>query len=411
MQPAERADFGDAPKQCARHRMLPRLLIAGGFALAGSVLLGVGTASADESDSSSGLLSALTDSATESLATVTDLPDAVSDAVELVDLESVSPDDSDVDTADDAADADADVSDRARESDDVALAADTDEPESDRILDAAPRRLPVAERSDTLRSTIEPVTQVAEPVVTVAEPVVQVVGPVVQVVEPVVAVVEPVLDLVDPALVIIEPVIRPVVGLTDPVVREVTDLLAPATTIVAPVADTVVSTITPAIEPIAPVVNPVLEPLGHVGRGSTSVISQPVPAHTGVEADVLSAGHVERDSIVPTAQHAEAASLDDSASTVFHYSLDASPDDQPSPSDSREGHWPSQLPTPLAGLVGLQAGAPGAVTSVDQTGSMSHSLLPEEAVQRARFISAAAYARSVEGLSQREATNPPVSPD
>jgi hypothetical protein len=374
--------------------MMARALISGGFAVAGSVLFGIGTASADDADAAlldgpSALLGALTQTAAGADGVVSDLPvDNVAGA--LVHDDGLLQDKGLLDTSE------------TLESDNLLDVGDT--LDAGELLDVEAggaaslvREVVEVGRSseDVEASTLDQSATRAQPV-PAAEVGNGLASTVTETVHIVVEVVSPAAEVPDLSAVTPLSTGAPL-GILQRLTAPVADL--------APVFDVTTGTVAPLAERLD---------LPFTSRADLESIIDPLGTLPGSELGLMSSadkGGVLPPSAPVSAPGASSAAPVGSQAAALHYSLDSSQDDQPSPTDSGEGDRPSMVLTPAAGLTGLLTGAPGAVSSVDQTGSTSHALLPEEAVQRARLISAAAYAWTVDGVSQREATKPPVSPD
>lgn len=388
-----------------------RALISGGFAVAGAVLFGIGTASADESDSAlldgpSKLLGSVTQTAASADSVVPDLAvDDVTGALaqddgllpeeglldagelletgELLGADTLLPDNLlDAEKALNAGDLlDDEVGDAASMVSDVVDVGGSSEPADEveaSTVDRSATRAEPAPAAGAGNGIASTVTETVHIVVDVVSP----------------AASEPGLSAVTPLttsgpLSIIESLAAPVAGTLRPVFSAATSVAGS----VAPFAEHL--------------------DLPFTNEADLESVIDPLGAMSGFELSLMSSA--DEDGIAPSAPvstpGASSAAPAGSQPAALHYSLDSGQDDQPSPTGSGGGDRPSMVLTPAAGLTGLLTGAPGAVSSVDQTGSTSHALLPEEAVQRARLISAAAYAWTVDGVSQREATNPPVTPD
>jgi hypothetical protein len=415
MQAGDCTVSGAMPESTGCRRMLARGLAVAGLAVAGSVLFAVGTAVASEdapsSDGSQGGLLSLGGS----LGNAGDLLDpsgvlvdepltGVLDAVEGglndiegglndVGVESVSPDAGPVGGS--AEPGSSEPAAPAESTGPVELTDVVDTVAADAVqLASTDDRVEVLTGSELREDLAAPVAESAAAVV----------APVVSAaVAPVTAVVQPVGTLA--------------IGTLDPVVTPLEPALAAALSLVAP-----------AVEPLAPVVHTIAPILD---------VANPVASVIGPVSDALSPvtdGLTVLDALAPLADQ-----LATSPSTpTVTYDLTAAPsvmaggywaprggEFAATPTDSLhpaeeprevavdvvESERLHQPPVLLSGLPGLGAGALGGIGVADQTAQSSTALLPEEAVQRARFVSAAAHAAGVDGQSQREATRPSVSPD
>lgn len=392
MQAGNRAVSGRVPGSSARRRMLSRALVVSGFAVAGSVLLGVGSASADEADGggldgAGALVSILTDSATDpvgSLATLGDSLTPINAAVGTVVEPAIAP----------AADLTALA---------MAPAIEPIETESAGVESAA------AEPASIEPASFEPAN--AEP--TEAVPAADRMAPAVRTLAAAAA----------PAVAVVDPVLATAVSTSAPATDLLLDPIRPTLTPLAPVTSLttiVVDLIDPVLVAAAPltgILAPVTDQLGATTATLTRLESSLTswgelaiarPATAGTATDDVDTTEQLLAAEVPGAVATSTGGLR-AAHTDTLVPADRSPSN--TADGSGEGHRPNSMPSPLAGLPGLLMGAPGAAGSADLTGAMTHALPPEEAVQRARLFSAAAYARGIDGRSQREANSPPVSPD